>query len=196
MPLRNERQQPTLALTYNSTPTDGRVSNGVSAGYPNSSGNSAAGKETNRDVASGAAPALPRQASSPERSTAQQGGGARGRGVCMDDDVAANAVVATHALRGCAGLAAVPTGAAQLLAWPGLLLELLQIPCMPQVRGIMSVALYACFMCNGVGVWLFVMPVLCVPLHAFPRFKCVLSVVIKLVGYQDKKYCRINLAAL
>eukprot|EP00983_Pelagomonas_calceolata_P095028 1157956-Pelagomonas_calceolata.AAC.10 len=57
-------------------------------------------------------------------------------GAEADADAAANAVVATHALRGCAGLAAVATGAAQLLAWPGLLLDLLQIAAMPQVRGL------------------------------------------------------------
>lgn len=59
-------------------------------------------------------------------------------------DAAADAVVATHALRGCAGLGAVPSGAAQLLAWPGLLLDALQVATMPQVGSRCVLCVCAC----------------------------------------------------
>ena len=42
------------------------------------------------------------------------------------EDAVVGTVVATHALRGVAGLAAVPTGAAQLLAWPALVQDLIR----------------------------------------------------------------------
>lgn len=54
--------------------------------------------------------------------------GNSGTGGVWDDPVGA-ALVATHALRGLAGLAAVPAGANALLGWRGLLTDVIRCAC-------------------------------------------------------------------
>lgn len=125
MALGHSTQQPTLALTYGtSTGSSQGQSGGHAANFGHASSQGAGGQSTAAGAVNGS---KNRGSSSSNTETDVPAGGS------MDADVAANAIVVTHALRGCAGLAAVPTGGGQLLAWPSLLQEMLQICCMPQV---------------------------------------------------------------